>query len=251
MTNMFKFALGSALAAVLVAQPSFAQTVKKPAAAPAAAATGPRGTVVPGVAVADLQASVASTNAYRAATEKRKIDYKPIYDAAQARLAQLETQLKPMADQFNADRTAKKPDAVLQAEYNAIQQAQAQAEADIKQILVPAQTSDEYVIEQITDKLPQAVQNVMRSRGLTLLLNPDSVILSAPIYDVSAALVGELNVLVPSAQINPPPGWQPRRVREQQAQQQQAATPRPATGTAPVRPATTPPKPAGPQPEGR
>ena len=248
MTNMFKFALGSALAAALVAQPGLAQTAKKPAVAPAAAA--PRGTVVAGIGVADLQAAVASTNAYRAAVQKRQIDYKPIYDAAQARLTQLETQLKPMADQFNADRTAKKPDSVLQAEYSAIQQAQAQAEAEIKQILVPAQTSDEYVIEQITEKLPQAVQNVMGRRGLTLLLNPDAVILSAPAYDVSAALVGELNVLVPSAQINPPPGWQPRRQREQQAQQQQ---PRPAAGTAPVvpRPATTPPKPAGPQPEGR
>ena len=248
MTNMFKFALGSALAAALVAQPGLAQTAKKPAVAPAAAA--PRGTVVAGIGVADLQAAVASTNAYRAAVQKRQIDYKPVYDAAQARLTQLETQLKPMADQFNADRTAKKPDSVLQAEYSAIQQAQAQAEAEIKQILVPAQTSDEYVIEQITEKLPQAVQNVMGRRGLTLLLNPDAVILSAPAYDVSAALVGELNVLVPSAQINPPPGWQPRRQREQQAQQQQ---PRPAAGTAPVvpRPATTPPKPAGPQPEGR
>ena len=251
MTNMFKFALGSALAAVLVAQPGLAQTAKKPAAIPAAAA--PRGTAVAGVGVADLQAAVASTNAYRAAVQKRQIDYKPIYDAAQARLTQLETQLKPMADQFNADRTAKKPDSVLQAEYSAIQQAQAQAEAEIKQILVPAQTSDEYVIEQITDKLPQAVQNVMGRRGLTLLLNPDAVILSAPAYDVTAALVGELNVLVPSAQINPPPGWQPRRQREQQAQQQQQQQPRPATGTAPVvpRPVATPPKPAGPQPEGR
>ena len=185
------------------------------------------------------------------AAQKRQVDYKPIYDAAQARLAQLQTQVKPLADQFNADRAAKKPDAVLQTEYNQIQAMQAQAEAEIKQILAPSQTSDEYVIEQITDKLPQAVQNVMGRRGLTLLLNPDAVILSAPAYDVTAALVGELNILVPSAQINPPPGWQPRRVREQQAQQQQQS--RPATGTAPVapRPSTTAPKPAGPQPEGR
>ena len=248
MTKLIKFALGSALAAALVAQPSLAQTARKPAAA--AAATAPRGTAVAGIGVADLQASVASTNAYRAAAQKRQIDYKPIYDAAQARLKQLETQLKPLADQFNADRAAKKPDTVLQTEYNQIQTMQAQGEAEIKQILAPAQVSDEYVIEQITDKLPQAVQNVMGRRGLTLLLNPDAVILSAPAYDATAALVGELNVLVPSAQINPPPGWQPRRAREQQQQQQQ---PRPAVGAAPAapKPVTTAPKPAGPQPEGR
>ena len=249
MTNMFKFALGSALAAALVAQPGLAQTAKKPAVAPAAAA--PRGTVVAGIGVADLQAAVASTNAYRAAVQKRQVDYKPIYDAAQARLAQLETQLKPLADQFNADRAAKKSDAVLQTGYEQIQRLQAQGEADIKQILAPSQLSDEYVIEQITEKLPQAVQNVMARRGLTLLLNPDAVILSAPAYDVTAALVGELNVLVPSAQINPPPGWQNRRTRDQQQQQQQQQ--RPAAGAAPAapKPVTPAPRPAGPQPEGR
>lgn len=248
MTNLIKFALGTALAAVLVAQPGQAQTAKKPAAAPAPAAQ--RGTVAAGIGVADLQAAVANTNAYKAAVQQRQQAYKPVYDAAQARLNQLQTQLKPMADQFNADRTAKKPDSVLQTEYDAIQKAQAQGEAEIKQILVPANQSDEYVVEQITDKLPQAVSNVMARRGLTLLLNPDAVILSAQPYDVTAALVAELNVLIPSAQITPPAGWQPRRVRDQQAQQQQQVTgAAPATAAKPM--TATPPKPAGPQPEGR
>ena len=249
MTNLFKFALGSAVAAALVAQPGFAQTARKPATIAAPAAQ--RGTIASGIGVADLQAAVANTNAYKAAVQQRQSAYKPVYDAAQARLNQLQAQLKPMADQFNADRNAKKPDTVLQADYDAIQKAQAQGEAEIKQILAPASLSDEYVVEQITDKLPTAVQNVMGRRGLTLLLNPDSVILSAQPYDVTAALVAELNVLVPSAQITPPAGWQPRRAREQQAQQQQQVTgAAPAATTAP-RPAVTPPKPAGPQPEGR
>ena len=247
MTNILKFALGSALAAALVAQPALAQTARKPAGAPAPAAQ--RGVIAAGIGVADLQAAVSNTNAYKAAVQQRQQAYKPVYDAAQARLTQLQNQLKPKADQFNADRAAKKPDAVLQVGYDAIQKAQAQGEAEIKQILAPANLSDEYVVEQITDKLPQAVQNVMGRRGLTLLLNPDAVILSAQPYDATASLVAELNTLVPSAQITPPAGWQPARVRQQQQQQQQqvsgaapAATPRP------VAPA---PKPAGPQPEGR
>ena len=73
------------------------------------------------------------------------------------------------------------------------------------------------------------------------------MILAAPPYDMTAALVAELNVLVPSAQINPPPGWQPARVRQQQQQQQQGAAPQAAA----PRPAVPAPKPAGPQPEGR
>ena len=244
MTNLLKFAFGSAMAAAMIAAPVAAQTAaRKPAVAAPAAAVA-RGTIAAGIGVADMQAAVANTNAYRNATAQRQQAYKPVYDAAQNRLSQLQAQLKPMADQFNADRAAKKPDSVLQAEYNAIQTAQAQGEAEIKQILAPATTSDEYVVEQITDKLPQAVQNVMGKRGLTLLLNPDAVILSAQPYDVTAALVGELNVLVPAVQITPPAGWVPRREREAQQQQQgAAAAPRPA--------AATPVKPAGPQPEGR
>ena len=135
MTNLIKFTLGSALTAALLAQPSLAQTAGKPALT--GAATAPRGTAVVGVGVADLQAAVASTNAYRAAVQKRQVDYKPIYDAAQARLVQLQTQVKPLADQFNADRAAKKPDAVLQTEYNQIQAMQAQAEAEIGRTPAP------------------------------------------------------------------------------------------------------------------
>lgn len=246
MTNLIKLALGSALAAALLSQPAVAQTAKKPAA-PAAGAVAPRGTVAAGIGTADLQAAVANTAAYKNAVTQRQSDpsYKKIYDAAQARVTQLQAQLKPMADQFNADRAANKPDATLQAEYEAIQKAQAQGEAEIKQILVPANLSDEYVVEQITAKLPEALGNVMSRRGVTLLLNPEAILVSAQPYDLTGDLVGELNRTIATAQITPPPGWQPARVRQQQ--QQQAGTAPAAT----TRPGVPAPKPAGPQPEGR
>jgi len=246
MTKLLKFALGSALAAALLSQPAVAQTAKKPVV-PAAATAVPRGTVAAGIGTADLQAAVANTNAYKTAATQRQADptYKKIYDAAQARLTQLQNQLKPMADQFNADRAANKPDATLQAEYDAIQKAQAQGEAEIKQILAPANLSDEYVVEQITAKLPEALGNVMSRRGVTLLLNPEAILISAPAYDLTGDLVGELNRTIASVQLNPPPGWQPARVRQQQQQQQAAAAP------AAAKPVVPAPKPAGPQPEGR
>ncbi|MFM5916160.1 MAG: OmpH family outer membrane protein [Novosphingobium sp.] len=245
MTKLFKLALGSALAAALLSQPGMAQTAKKPAAA-APASAAPRGTIAAGIGTVDVQAAVASTNAYKTAVTTRQNDptYKKIYDAAQARLTQLQGQLKPMADQFNADRAANKSDAVLQAEYDGIQKAQAQGEAEIKQILAPANLSDEYVVEQITAKLPDALGTVMGRRGVTMLLNPDAILLSAQPYDLTGELVNELNRTVTSVQITPPPGWQPARVRQQQQQQQQAA----GTAPKPTVPAT---KPAGPQPEGR
>ena len=130
---------------------------------------------------------------------------------------------------------------------NQIQRVRAQGEEEIKRMMAPVDLSEAYIIEQITDKLPQAVQNVLSKRGISLLLTPGSVYFANPAYDVSAAIVQELNILVPSVQVVPPQGWVPREVREQQAQQQQRAPqPAPATG----RPAPAP-RPAGPQPEGR
>ncbi|MEY4952798.1 MAG: hypothetical protein RL299_1222 [Pseudomonadota bacterium] len=253
MTKILNTVAGLALALAMTAGAANAQAAKKPAAPAQAAA--PRVALLPGVGTADLEVAVANTNAYRAAQQQRQSVYKPTFDAAQARAKQYDAQIKPLADQLNADVTAKKPDAQLQTQAIAIQKLRNQGETEIKQMLAPIELSEAYVLEQISDKLPQAVQNVLGRRGITLLLAPDSVLVAAPQYDLTPAIVAELNVLVPTAQLTPPTGWQPRRVREAQAAQQQqqagAAAPRPAGTPAPAPAATTPPKPAGPQPEGR
>lgn len=257
MTKIITTVAGLALALALSAGAANAQAAKKPAAAaPAAGAQGaaPRAQLLPGIGTADLEAAVANTNAYRAAAQQRQSVYKPTFDAAQTRAQQYDAQIKPLADQLQADVNAKKPDAQLQTQALAIQKLRNQGETEIKQMLAPIELSEAYVLEQISDKLPQAVQNVLGRRGISLLLAPDSVLVAAPQYDLTQAIVAELNVLVPTAQLTPPTGWQPRRVREAQAAQQQAQQPRPA-GTVPA-PAGVPsappaPKPAGPQPEGR
>ena len=244
MTNSFKFAIGTALALALAGQPAFAQTARKPAA-PAAGAVR-AAPVLPGVGVADLQAAMAKSNAYRVAQQNRQNTYRPTLDAAQARARQVDAQLKPLIDQFNADRTAKKPEAVLQGEYAQIQSIQTAGEAEIKTMLAPIELSEAYVREQIADKMGQAVNNVMSKRGISLLLGPDAVILASQNYDVTDAVVAELNALVPSVQIIPPAGWVPRAQREAQAQQGGSVAPAPvATGPKPAV------RPAGPQPEGR
>lgn len=247
MTKTLKLAGSLALAFALLAQPLTAQT-RPAAAAPAPAA--PRGTIVPGIGVADLQAVVFSSNAYRTGMQNRQAQYKGVIDGAQARARQIDAQINGLINQFTADRAAKKPEAVLQAEVAKIQQVKADGENEIKRMLAPVDQSEAYIVEQITDKLPQAVQNVLNKRGITLLLSPNSVYFANPAYDISAAIVQELNLLLPSVQYVPPAGWVPREVREQQAEQQrtqQGGQPAPAPAAGPV-PA---PRPAGPQPEGR
>jgi Skp family chaperone for outer membrane proteins len=247
MSKYLKALCGASLALAL-ASPLYAQNKPAPAAAPA-----PSGPVVPGLGVANLEAAVVNSNAYQVAAQQRQVTYKATYDAAQARAAQIDAELKVLVDRFNADRTAKKPDAVLQQDYAAVQQRQERGKEEIRQILMPVILSEAYVTEQIEDKLNQAVQNAMAKRGVTILLGPDTVIARANAYELTPAIIAELNILLPNANLVPPQGWVPRQVREQQAAQS-AQQGRPAAApVAPApRPATAPaPRPAGPQPDGR
>ena len=236
MTKIFKALCGTALALALVS-PAMAQKADKNA--PAAPSAGP---VVAGIGVANLNAAVAASNAYQVAGQQRQTTYKATYDAAQTRATQIEAELKGLVDKFNADKAAKKPDAILQQSYVAVQQRQERGKEEIRQILMPVMLSEAYVEEQITDKLDQAVQAAMTKRGVSILLQPETVIARANGYEMTPAIIAELNALIPSANLVPPQGWVPRQVREQQAAQQQQAQPAAAAPAA---------RPAAPQTDGR
>ena len=207
--------------------------------------------VVAGLAVANLEAAVANTDAYRLAAQQRPVTYKANFDNAKTRGAALDAQLKPLIDKFNADRAAAKPNVpALQQQAQTIQQLQERGKEEIQQILMPPALSEAYVREQIEDKLDAAVQKAMEKHRISLLLQPGTVIARANAYELTDEIVTELNVLIPNAQIVPPQGWMPREVRE--AREQQAAAQKAAT--APAAPAAAPaaaPRPAGPQPDGR
>lgn len=247
MTYFSKPLLGIALVLALGAQPALAQ--KKDKNAPAAAANS----AVSGIAVANLDAAIGNSDAYRVASQQRQTTYKSTYDQAETRAKQLEAQLKPMADKFQADRAANKPEAVLVPQVQTIQQLQERGKQEIQQILMPVALSEAYVNEQIGDKLDQAVQAAMTKKGVTLVLQPQAVLARSNAYELTPAIISELNALIPSAQLVPPQGWLPREIREQQAAQQAAQQPRPAAqpGAAAPAPAPRPATPAGPQPDGR
>lgn len=246
MTKLFKSLCGTALVLAMAA-PLAAQKKPAPTPAPAAAASGP---IVPGLGVANLDAVIVNSNAYQVAQQQRPVTYKATVDAYNVRAQQLDAQLKVMIDKFNADRAAKKPDALLQQQYGAIQQFEAQAKEELQRIRMPISLSEAYVIEQIAEKLDQAVQNAMSKRGITILLGPDAVIARTNAYELSPTIIAELNVLIPAANLVPPQGWVPRAAREQQAAQGQAQPPRPSAVT-PAAPKPAAPRPVGPQPEGR
>ncbi len=193
------------------------------------------GTVVPGIGIANLEAVIANSNAFKTAETQRATTYKPQIDQAEARRTSLNAQLKPLVDKFNADSRAPKPNqAALEQQAGAIQALQENGQSELQRILQPVAYSRAYVSEQIEDKLDAAVKTAMAARKISLLLSPQSVIaVNDNAYNLNQGILDALNASIPSAQLVPPAGWEPRQIREQRAQQggaQPAAAPAPAAG---------------------
>lgn len=225
MKNIVKTAIAaSLLLGTAAAQPAFAQAT---------------GTVVPGLAIANLDAVIANANAYKTAETQRQTTYKAQIDQAQSRGNALNAQLKPLADKFNADRQGgKATQASLEQQAASIQQLQENGQAELQRILQPVALSRAYVQEQIEDKLDQAVKNAMGKKKVSLLLSPQAVLaVNNNAYNLNQDILAELNTLLPSAQLVPPAGWLPREARQQQAQQggQAPAAAAPAAAATPAR----------------
>ena len=213
-----KTLLKTAIVATLLAgasQPALAAPAK-PVAAPAATAG------VNGIAIANMDAVLYNSAAFKKAQIDREVQYKPQIEAAKAAEAKYNDQIKAVVEKFKKDRVAPGTNvATLQAAAQAqVQQIQQTAKAEVEQIMAPVSLSDAYVAEQIADKRVTAVVNAMNKTGVTLLLSNESVInVTTNAYNLIPAIITELDALLPSAQIVPPAGWLPREIREQQARQ--------------------------------
>jgi hypothetical protein len=124
-------------------------------------------------------------------------------------------------DKYNRDRTAPNADqAALRQQAEQINRTQTAGNQAINQILEPARASEIYVKEQIEDKLAAAIQSAMIKNRISILFKPQIVQAMNGAYNLNPAIIAELNALLPSAQLVPPAGWQPRAVRQAQAAQQ-------------------------------
>ena len=184
------------LAAALVAPASLAAT----------AATAQ----VSGIAVADGRAAVTNSTAYTGARSQIETTYKTQLDQAQARGAAIEAELRPQVAAFQAAQSAPNANAAaLQTQYNALQARQQAGQQEIARIAAPAQRAETYALEQIQAKLPEAVQNVVKAKNVSMLVSPQAVLFAQPVADITPAITVELNRLMPSVGITPPAGWQP------------------------------------------
>ena len=219
------------------------------ALAPAAMAQASVGPVIAGIAYANPQAVVLGSNAYKQAGTQLPVTYKAQLDQAATRRAQIIAQLKPLQDKLDADARGPKPDrAALQAQYAQIQQLEQAGQRELQQIIEPEKLAEQYVLEQIADKLDAATQAAMTKRKITFVVDSQSMVKADPVYNINPDIIEQLNLIVPSVSVTPPAGWLPRAQREQQAQAQAAAAAEAAqAGAAPAPAAAGPKKP----PQGR
>ncbi len=212
--------LKSAVAAGLMLSGSQLALAQPRPAAPATTATQ----VVPGLGVANVDAIVGNSTAFKVAQTQRPTTYKAQFDAAEARRSQIAAQLTPMVDKFNRDRALPTANtaagqASLQQQAQTIQNIQQSGQAELQKILEPVALSEAYVQEQIGDKLNAAIQAAMTKKNITLVLTPQSILAATNAYNLNQQILDELNVAIPSAQLVPSAGWEPREVREQKAAQ--------------------------------
>ncbi len=193
-------------------------------AAPAVFAQTAGGVVANGVAVANRDFIVGSSNAFKNGMVQMQTTYKAQFDQVKARRAAIRAQIKPLADKFIADRKAPNPvTATLQAEYAQIQQIQQQGQQELEQLIEPVNLAKQYVLEQILAKLDDATQAAMTKRKVTLVLDAQSVLKRDTSYSLDQDVIDQLNLIIPQVSVTPPAGWLPRQQREQQAQEQAAA----------------------------
>ena len=222
MTKLFKPALAAGLALATLTAPA----IVAPVAAQAQQ----------GIGVVNIQAVVASSNAYRTAQQQRQTTYQAQIEQANTRRTAIQQQLEPLFTQLQtASQQANANQQQLQQQAAQIQQIEQAGQRELQQILGPVALSQAYVEEQIQAQLPAAIENAAKARSVTLVLTPDTVLYADAAYNMNQAVLDQLNTLLPSAQIVPPEGWVPPQLREEQAAQAQAAQAQaPAAAATPV-----------------
>lgn len=205
---------------------------------------------VAGIAIADPETVILTAKALDAANATIATTYKAQLDQATARAQALQAQLntlyapldlnkdKQLSDDEIAKAQAAKSPALAQ-----IETAQRTGQADVARLRGPATLAQAYAIEQISQKYAAAMQSVVASKKLSLLLSAGTVQFSAPAVDVTDAIKAELDRANPTVTITPPAGWQPSQQTQQLLQQYQqlayasAMQRARAAGTAPAAPA--------------
>ncbi|MGV7119962.1 MULTISPECIES: OmpH family outer membrane protein [unclassified Sphingopyxis] len=226
---MKKIFTASALAiAALSVSPMFAA----PAAAQARA-----------VAVADVRAAAAKSNAFTVASQQIQTTYKAQIDQQETRGQTLQAEMNVLIAKYNEEaKKSPQNQTALQAAAKAVQDKRQAAQEELGKIGEPVELALAYVEDQISVRMNEAIKAAMTAKKVDLLLQPDAVLARENNVDITDAVVVELNKILPSVTITPPAGYKPGQLVQQRNQQlmdaaraaQPGAAATPAAGTPPT-----------------
>lgn len=190
------------------------------------------------VAVADVRAAAARSNAFQTATKQIETTYKAQIDQQQSRGQTLQAEINVLIAKYNEEaKKTPQNQAALQAAAKAVQDKRQAAQDELGKIGAPVDLAIAYVEDQISVRMNEAIKAAMTAKKVDLLLNPDAVLARENNVDVTDAVVTELNRLLPSVSTAAPAGYQPGQLVQQRNQQLMDAA-RAAQGT-PAAPAPT------------
>jgi Skp family chaperone for outer membrane proteins len=194
---MNKFVFGAALAALATAIPTVAPAQRLGGAV---------------VAVVDVEQVMAQCTACVAARAQ-----------LQQQLQQAEARAKQLSQPLETETTAvqqalqalgnNQPDAALTQRIQALQTKQNSARQELAGRQRTLQSTEAHVNQQIASRLGPIINQVMQSRGATVVLNKGNTLAASPSIEVTSDVLAQLNQQLPSVSVTPLP--------QQQTQQQQ------------------------------
>lgn len=227
MTSAFKLVATAALLSVAAV----------PFAATPAAAQSRTAARAPTYGVFNADRAIDTSAAMTTAIQQIRTTYAAQIQARDARATALNAELQPLltAAQAEAARSPRNEQAFTAAVTAYQTRAQA-AQRELETLEQPYQLALQYSREQIAMRLREALAAAATARSVDLVLVEDAVAYRAETLDVTSAVTGELNRLIPVVQIVPPANYRPGDLARAAAA---AATPA-ATTPAPAAPTPAP-----------
>ena len=212
----------------------FAKTLAAAALAGAAFSAAPVSAQVSGIAVSSPEAVFLRSAARQAA-------YQQIAQTYSAQIQQIQTLRQESAQlqqTLDTNSDGQLSEVELQAGQATVTQIQ-QKEQQVAQIGQPIFVAQAYVLQQLLQDYGNARDQVVQSRNIQVMLQPDVVQWAPDGINVTDQIVAALDQRMPTVQSQPPAGWRPTReslalqqavqqilvnvAAQQQAAQQQAA----------------------------
>lgn len=183
------------LAAASLAAMSFA-------AVPAAAQVEGR------LATVNAPLAIINSEALQNAYSQVNTTYKTQIDRMQA----LQTESQTLLQQLDSNSDGQLDEAEQTAAQNSSQATRLQAiEQEMGQLTNQVDAARVYAIEQIMAQYNPALQDVVNSQNIKMVVTPDSVIYAPTEANITPQVTTALNGKITTAGIVPPQGWQPRR----------------------------------------